>query len=802
MTRPTREQFERLVHEHHGAVWRAAQRLCGDDAAAADVAQDVFLRVLHGKEHLEAARSERATLCWLATRLAGNRRRNDRRRRTREETAMSLRTHDEERSDPATLHADADLHATVQRLVRGLPDELRVPLQLRCEDELTLAAIGTALRLPVSTVHDRVESAMDRLRRALAARGHTLAGVALPAVLGAAGVPPGAPAGLEARLLALPGTALPVAAGLARRLALGALASTGAVALAVALARTPPSTPPAGPANAGAVGAAPRDATNEQDPPRREAAPATTVPAAAGTGVAAVPAPPAADGGVVATLTGTVRDAEAWPVGGARVTVVAGGGYKQFAVGDPATTDAHGAFTVQARSSWLQLRAVRLVVEENGRELLRSGDLAVPRPADAPPLELVLPGSVGSATSRYELAVDVRDEAGQGIAGVPVRVLAPTEPAPLPDQGTTESSATTDAGGRAVLAGRGAGTKWLFVDGRPLQRAPWFDRVAIPRGAPGTPRVVTLPRGGELALTVTTVSGRALAWSQPWLACERTGMTFAPKAGLDGVLRFVGLGDGPFTVHAHGDGRSSPVRRRAVRAGASVTLRLKERDDERDVGDHDAELHGELVDAATGAIVPFRPHAVDVKPCWHDGGSTLATDAAEPPAPAQQMESHDTFRRFHEVALGEGPHVVTASVPGYALASEVVTLRANEVRSGLRLQLVREATVRGTVRGRDGAPLRGVTLFVVGVGPLADALLEQWRAWRAARDDVMARSPSWTPLSGWTRDGGTFVLGRLPAGVPLRLVARHDEHGFVVLPLPALRAGEAADVGDVRMPGR
>ncbi|MBL8736531.1 MAG: sigma-70 family RNA polymerase sigma factor, partial [Planctomycetes bacterium] len=72
MVAMSRAAFEQLVSEHHAAVFRCVRRLRGDDAAAADVCQDVFLRVLQGKANLEAARDPRAVLCWLGARLSAN----------------------------------------------------------------------------------------------------------------------------------------------------------------------------------------------------------------------------------------------------------------------------------------------------------------------------------------------------------------------------------------------------------------------------------------------------------------------------------------------------------------------------------------------------------------------------------------------------------------------------------------------------------------------------------------------------------------------------------------------------------
>ena len=144
MPRLPRDQFEALVRDHHDAVYRAASRVAADTAMAADVAQDVFVRVLQGKAQLHRAESVRATLCWLATMLANNALRARRRRDHHEENAMPREN--EERNDPAQLCAEADMHRSVQKVVDDLPGDLRVPLLLRCQDELSFASIGTAMR--------------------------------------------------------------------------------------------------------------------------------------------------------------------------------------------------------------------------------------------------------------------------------------------------------------------------------------------------------------------------------------------------------------------------------------------------------------------------------------------------------------------------------------------------------------------------------------------------------------------------------------------------------------------------------
>lgn len=787
MTRPSTERFERLVRDLHAPVFRSARRMCSDDSAAADVVQEVFTRVWTGKVRLDRAENERAMLCWLAARLAANAKRAATRRARHEETAMQ-RT-DRSTTEPFDDTTRVELHRVTAQLVDELPETLRVPLLMRHQDDLTLAAIGTALALPTSTVHDRIQQALERLRSRLAGRGPAIALAALPRLVASLDVAP-SPSGLEAQLLALPKVVPAVASATKGFVGLVAVAVVS-IGIAIAASRgddAPRTEPPA--VVASVLGDAPQDPPSRQPiaNDRQPATPVITMPAAAAPAAQDPAQPPA----VLATFTGTVRDAEAWPVVGATVKVVAGGGYKSFELGPPATTDDKGAFTIRAEASWLQPRAVRLVVTEKGRSLMTTGDLAVPRPADARPLDLVLPASAGTETSRFELAIDVRDEAGLVLPGVTAHLYAATEPAPRPGWDGSEGSAETAANGQAVLAGRGLGAKWLFVDGRPLHRESSFAKITVEKPGPRSLQVV-LRRGGELAVVVKTVSGRELEWSKPWVIDESTGLQFDCTAE-NGTFRFRGLTDGPHTVMASGDGQYSLAAKHGVRPAVEpVVLTLKDSSDERDVGDHLAELHGELVDATTGEVIEFGAFAIDVMPVIADG-SSLASDGIEPPAPAQRAGPSGKFRRFHETGLAPGRHAIVVDVPGYASSTPVFDLRANEVRTGIRIVLQKQAVVRGRVVGANGEPVKGASLFAIGTGPLADRLLEAWRAHRDRDEKPGDREVSFTPVRGWSQDDGAFTVGRVPAGVPLRLVARNDDHGLVVLPLPALEPGrEIAD---------
>lgn len=805
MQRLPRDHFEALVREHHAAVYRSAARWVGDHGAA-DVTQDVFVRVLEGKVRLEAAHSVRATLCWLATRLAANDRRSRLRRSRHEETAMRAdpnpaddRSPDHE--DPARRAADAEAHRAVAAVVQTLPDELRLPLQMHCQDELTFAAIGTALRVPTSTAHDRVQQALQRVRTALAGRGLAFAAAQVPELI--ARVDATAPSGLQTRLLAL-GESTAVSAGIGARLLLGALAAATTVAVALVAwwpnhAEPLPRREAAAVATAAAVGQDPA-ASGSPGPADRS----LVTPDDIAAGAPARAEPPLPTGTIELRTTsifhGTVHDVGAWPVAHTTVEAIAAGGLKAFPLGST-STDAQGAFRLEIGPHSLYPDAVRLRIVEGGHLLLETDELPLPREASEAALTLVLPATAGTALSRYELRVTVVDAHGLPLPDAPVALFAAGDPPPRPDGGSEpEARATSGGDGIAPLRGRVLGTKWLFVDGRPSGHGSHFAPIELARTGAHEARVV-LPAGGRLEVHVATFAGERLEWANVWLEDEASGLSHRAELAADGTAVFTALGGGTHTLHVSAGTDLSLVRRRGLRAGdGPIELRIKRRDDLRDVGDHQAELHGELVDAATGEVVAFGAFAVTVLP-MRAGTSSLPSDCVEPPAPAQQLDLGGSSRSFHEVDLGAGRWAVLTDVPGYAPSVVEVELRDGEMRTGMRIPLQRGGELRGRVVDADGEPVSGARVFPLGTGDFADRCLERWRTLRGVDLDRLPE-PTQPCTVAYTDTDGTFVLRRVPPGIELRLLAHQRERGAAVTAPLMVRAGEVQAGIDLRFDGR
>ena len=142
-------------------VVRRCRRLLGDEQAAYDATQEVFLKVLAGRGRLTGDYPS-ALLFRIATNTCLNRLREDRRHGPRD--------------DPSRLHelvlapaheAAVSAGNLLDHLFENERDEAREIAVMHFVDGMTLKEIGAALRLSTSGVHKR----LDRLRRKIRVMG-------------------------------------------------------------------------------------------------------------------------------------------------------------------------------------------------------------------------------------------------------------------------------------------------------------------------------------------------------------------------------------------------------------------------------------------------------------------------------------------------------------------------------------------------------------------------------------------------------------------------------------------------------
>jgi len=159
--------FDALIERWHLPLWKYARRVTGSDDAAAEMVQEVWLRVVRGLTRLREAGRFRPWLFGIARRVLMD--------RLRERYAqpvivpvedVDLRAADAELEDAIDLDR---LHADLSKL----PVVEREALVLFYLDELSLAEMAEVLQVPVGTVKSRLHRARGLLRQRLEAQGIT-----------------------------------------------------------------------------------------------------------------------------------------------------------------------------------------------------------------------------------------------------------------------------------------------------------------------------------------------------------------------------------------------------------------------------------------------------------------------------------------------------------------------------------------------------------------------------------------------------------------------------------------------------
>lgn len=156
-----RAAFDELVARWHEPLGRYVRRLTGEDEAAREVMQEVWLRVIRGIVRLRDGAKLRAWLFGIARRALMDRLRE----RYAAPAAVTIDDLDVT-ADAGTADLEEDL-ASMQQGLEGLPVTEREVLTLFYLRELSLAEVADVLGVPTGTVKSRLFRARQMLRREL-----------------------------------------------------------------------------------------------------------------------------------------------------------------------------------------------------------------------------------------------------------------------------------------------------------------------------------------------------------------------------------------------------------------------------------------------------------------------------------------------------------------------------------------------------------------------------------------------------------------------------------------------------------
>lgn len=153
-------RFEELVREHQSMVFSIACRYLRNRALAEEIAQDVFLQLYRKLPSLESPEHVVHWLRWVtAHRLIDHSRQEKRRPQSPLEDVP-------EPAAPPDAMRDADplLSDMLRDLVAALPENARVVMILRYQEDLDPMDIARALDMPIATVKSHLQRSLALLR--------------------------------------------------------------------------------------------------------------------------------------------------------------------------------------------------------------------------------------------------------------------------------------------------------------------------------------------------------------------------------------------------------------------------------------------------------------------------------------------------------------------------------------------------------------------------------------------------------------------------------------------------------------
>ena len=161
-----------LMDRHAGRVFHYLLRQLRNEADAADLAQEAFMRVFQNRARFDPAQKFSTWMYAIATNLVRDRFRWHKRHpevsfEAQAEAGAPLETLPEPKPTPGDELQAGERAAQVRKAIASLPEELRTPLILFEYEELSHAQIGAILKCSPKAVETRLYRARGRLRQLL-----------------------------------------------------------------------------------------------------------------------------------------------------------------------------------------------------------------------------------------------------------------------------------------------------------------------------------------------------------------------------------------------------------------------------------------------------------------------------------------------------------------------------------------------------------------------------------------------------------------------------------------------------------
>ena len=172
------QAYETLIARFQQPIYNLCYRLINDPADAADVVQEVFLKVFRSIDHFRGQSTLKTWIYRIAVNEAYNQRRWFSRHR-RQEVGLD----DEDQAsrpwldsiadparDPYELALNEERHQLIETSLREINADFRTAVILRDLEDLSYEEIADVLQISLGTVKSRILRGRESLRRILAAQ--------------------------------------------------------------------------------------------------------------------------------------------------------------------------------------------------------------------------------------------------------------------------------------------------------------------------------------------------------------------------------------------------------------------------------------------------------------------------------------------------------------------------------------------------------------------------------------------------------------------------------------------------------
>ncbi len=175
-----RGAMDQLLRTHYDRVFAVCKRITGNDADAADAAQEALIAIVRGLPRFDGRSSFGTWVYRIATNASLDELRRRRRRPTLSDGSSNSDRSESGDRDPrlADPNSDRGIELITDRdqldqALRQVPEEFRVPLVLRDVGDLDYAEIAATLDIPVGTVKSRIARGRAALAQIVRAGNHT-----------------------------------------------------------------------------------------------------------------------------------------------------------------------------------------------------------------------------------------------------------------------------------------------------------------------------------------------------------------------------------------------------------------------------------------------------------------------------------------------------------------------------------------------------------------------------------------------------------------------------------------------------